>query len=271
MRLTPPGLELEAAASEFYSDLRLVPLLRRLLAHSGGLIDAAAGSVSLVNDPQHRYIKVAEVGASCQLGQSFSLDEGITGQVVARRRPVILDNYSDLRSGHLKPGHPAEKGSAIAIPIWWHGEVIGVNVLFAGAPRRFTGPEVDDLEILTQLAAAGIVRAGAGDPSLSQLIPSRPRARHEPPYLPVEVGRSLSAISGPEPEPAPFTPRERDVLHLLADGAGDKEIAQALVISTKTVEKHVGALLRKTGATSRTAAVMRALARGWLPCTVARA
>jgi hypothetical protein len=37
------------------------------------------------------------------------------------------------------------------------------------------------------------------------------------------------------------------------------------VISPKTVEKHVGALLRKTGTTSRTAAVMRALERGWLP------
>jgi DNA-binding NarL/FixJ family response regulator len=56
-------------------------------------------------------------------------------------------------------------------------------------------------------------------------------------------------------------------LQLLAAGVSDKELAQALVISTKTVEKHVGALLRKTGSTSRTAAVMRALDRGWLART----
>ena len=55
------------------------------------------------------------------------------------------------------------------------------------------------------------------------------------------------------------------MLRLLAIGVTDKELAQALVISPKTVEKHVGALLRKTGSTSRTAAVMRALDRGWLP------
>jgi DNA-binding NarL/FixJ family response regulator len=41
-------------------------------------------------------------------------------------------------------------------------------------------------------------------------------------------------------------------------------VAKALAISPKTVEKHVGALLRKTGTTSRTAAVVRALGRGWL-------
>ena len=57
------------------------------------------------------------------------------------------------------------------------------------------------------------------------------------------------------------------MLRLLAVGVSDKELAQALVISTKTVEKHVGALLRKTGATSRTAAVVRAMEHGWLPRT----
>jgi DNA-binding NarL/FixJ family response regulator len=54
------------------------------------------------------------------------------------------------------------------------------------------------------------------------------------------------------------------VLRLLADGLSDREVAVRLVISPKTVEKHVGAVLRKTGATSRTAAVVRALDRGWL-------
>lgn len=41
-------------------------------------------------------------------------------------------------------------------------------------------------------------------------------------------------------------------------------MAEELLISPKTVEKHVGAVLRKTGTASRTAAVMCALERGWL-------
>jgi DNA-binding NarL/FixJ family response regulator len=49
-----------------------------------------------------------------------------------------------------------------------------------------------------------------------------------------------------------LTAREREVRALLEQGLPDKAIAQRLVISVKTVEKHVGAVLRKTGARSRT-------------------
>jgi hypothetical protein len=51
---------------------------------------------------------------------------------------------------------------------------------------------------------------------------------------------------------------------LLARGLSDRSIAHELLISPKTVEKHVGAVLRKTGTSSRTAAVMCALERNWL-------
>ena len=54
------------------------------------------------------------------------------------------------------------------------------------------------------------------------------------------------------------------MLGLLADGLTDREVAARLVISPKTVEKHVGAALRKTDTPSRTAAVVQALDRGWL-------
>jgi DNA-binding NarL/FixJ family response regulator len=54
------------------------------------------------------------------------------------------------------------------------------------------------------------------------------------------------------------------VLGLVAHGLTDREVAVRLVISPKTVEKHVGAVLRKTDAHSRTAAVVQAMDRGWL-------
>ena len=278
-------LNLDLAATELYADPRLGPLLRQLLAMSSGLVGAAASSVSLVDPTQHTYIKMAEHGASCQLGQSFPLDEGVTGQVYARRRPVLHDSYRDVPHGHLPSTHPARHGAVAAIPIWWRGDVIGANVLFSGDPHRFSTAEVDELEMLTQLAAPGIVRAAAGDPSLTNLIPQRPVSQRVPTDLRQLVpsrqmpprrtrrrcrsagAHALSAASTVALDPTPFTPREQDVLRLLAIGVTDKELAQALVISPKTVEKHVGALLRKTGSTSRTAAVMRALDRGWLPRT----
>jgi predicted ATPase/DNA-binding CsgD family transcriptional regulator/predicted negative regulator of RcsB-dependent stress response len=61
-----------------------------------------------------------------------------------------------------------------------------------------------------------------------------------------------------------LTPRERDVLRLLAEGGTDKEIGAALKLSRRTVSNHVGAILTKLGVESRTAAVSGALRRGLL-------
>jgi signal transduction histidine kinase/DNA-binding NarL/FixJ family response regulator len=58
-----------------------------------------------------------------------------------------------------------------------------------------------------------------------------------------------------------FTEREREVLVHLERGATDREIAAALTISVKTVEKHVGSILRKLGAQNRTQAVSLARER----------
>ena len=57
-----------------------------------------------------------------------------------------------------------------------------------------------------------------------------------------------------------LTPREAEVLDLLADGLDQREIATRLVISPKTVATHIEHILRKTGARSRAQAV--ALAHG---------
>jgi signal transduction histidine kinase/DNA-binding NarL/FixJ family response regulator len=61
-----------------------------------------------------------------------------------------------------------------------------------------------------------------------------------------------------------LTEREREVVHLLERGSPDREIAAALHISIKTVEKHVGSILRKTGSQNRTqvAAMAREYTRG---------
>jgi DNA-binding NarL/FixJ family response regulator len=59
-----------------------------------------------------------------------------------------------------------------------------------------------------------------------------------------------------------LTARERDVLALLADGLGNRDIAQALGISEHTVKFHLGAIFGKLGAATRTEAVRRALRLG---------
>jgi len=72
-------------------------------------------------------------------------------------------------------------------------------------------------------------------------------------------------ISASFDEPAPaedLTPRELEVLQLLAEGLANRAIAQELDISEHTVKFHVNAIMGKLGAQSRTAAVVRATRLG---------
>jgi DNA-binding CsgD family transcriptional regulator len=68
-------------------------------------------------------------------------------------------------------------------------------------------------------------------------------------------------VRAPAPASRPrvqLTPRETDVLRLLAVGLPDREIADALFVSVRTVEGHVARILAKLGVRSRTAAAMLA-------------
>lgn len=68
------------------------------------------------------------------------------------------------------------------------------------------------------------------------------------------------AAMGPEPEPLAalgVTSREHEILRLVALGLSNRDIANRLTVSPRTVEKHVESLLRKTGARSRTQLVSR--------------
>ncbi len=220
----------DQALAEVYGDLRLTPVLRRLLRHTHRLTGSMAASVSLIDAEHGRYLKAAEYGASCRLGHTFPLDEGATGRAFARRRPVVIPDYARLRSGHLSGADPARRGRVVAVPIWWRGDVIAVSVVFAVSPAL----DVDELEAFTQSTAAAIVE-------------SRRRGR--------SPGGSPTA---------PFTPREDEVLGLLRTGCTDREVAACLVISPKTVKKHVAAILRKTATGNRTAAVLTAMDNGWM-------
>jgi DNA-binding NarL/FixJ family response regulator len=69
-------------------------------------------------------------------------------------------------------------------------------------------------------------------------------------------------IDRSEPGLAALSPREEEILRLLADGLTDREIGEALTISTRTVETHVSNILRKLEARNRAEAARKFLERG---------
>jgi DNA-binding CsgD family transcriptional regulator len=107
--------------------------------------------------------------------------------------------------------------------------------------------EVDEPTLREKLvdllgAIPGVRLARAGEAAHAALVPPPP-----------------SVAADPE---ATLTPREREVLELMAEGASNKMIARALGISVHTAKFHVGSVIDKLDATGRTDAVAHAARLG---------
>ncbi len=78
------------------------------------------------------------------------------------------------------------------------------------------------------------------------------------------LATALAPVREPASEALPeaLTPRELEVLRLLAEGLSNKAIARRLEISEHTVKFHTNAIISKLGAQSRTEAVVRATRQG---------
>jgi DNA-binding NarL/FixJ family response regulator len=113
-----------------------------------------------------------------------------------------------------------------------------------GVVRRESGARV--MHAIVRAVSDGLI---AIDPALGEPW------HHEP-----ERPRPTAASARAEA----LTPRESEVLQLLAEGLANKEIASRLGISDHTVKFHVNALMAKLGVQSRTEAVVRAARKGWL-------
>ena len=121
-----------------------------------------------------------------------------------------------------------------------------VDALRAGAAGYLLkgAPRAEIFQAIRTVAAGGSLLAPA--------VASRLLAR-------VRAGAADPAREG---APAPLTPREREVLRLVAAGRLNKEIAAQLGISERTAKFHVGRVMRKLGASNRTEAVTIAAQRG---------
>jgi DNA-binding NarL/FixJ family response regulator len=67
----------------------------------------------------------------------------------------------------------------------------------------------------------------------------------------------------PGHDPDELTPREADVLRLIAEGRSNREIARALYVSEATVKTHVNRIFAKTGSRDRTQAIRYAYTHGY--------
>ncbi len=78
------------------------------------------------------------------------------------------------------------------------------------------------------------------------------------------VMRRLGAPTATPTADSPLTPRELDVLRLIAEGVGNNEIGERLHIGLGTVKAHIRDILEKLSANDRTQAAVNAMRRGYL-------
>lgn len=154
----------------------------------------------------------------------------------------------------------------------------GISVLEELRDRDLTLPVLvlttfDDDELVLRALRAGARGYLLKDVSLDELVGAiRTLATGGTlvqPALTDRLLRGLGAAPVPDdfthlPAPEPLTPRETEVLRLLASGFTNREIAQALFLAEGTVKNHISTVLAKLGVKDRTRAVLRALHLGLL-------
>jgi DNA-binding CsgD family transcriptional regulator len=132
---------------------------------------------------------------------------------------------------------------AVALPLWVDDELL-VSFVLNRRRRDFSDHDREVLEML---------RGGLSALFRHTLALQRARDGTN------QLDRVLGSPPAPSPDPRwRLTAREREVLHWLARGKADRDIAAILEISARTVHKHLQRIYEKLGVENRTAAVVRA-------------
>jgi DNA-binding NarL/FixJ family response regulator len=221
------GTRIRARFPYRLSQEQAVPRLRVLIASSRPLLRAGVARLLSGTDPGLEVVGEAATAAE-------ALD------ACADLRPDVV--LADLGLGHPALLAPDGAGQDIAGLLLGQDRDLAVVGLCEVGDEKLVASAI-------RAGARGCVDTGADGPELARAL--------------IAAGRGQAILSGPAlqrlhrglrddaSEPA-LTDRERQVRGLMEQGLPDKLIAEKLVLSIRTVEKHAGAVLRKTGARNRT-------------------
>ena len=133
----------------------------------------------------------------------------------------------------------------------------------SNAPMEILAP-AGNMEALTAAVYSG---ANAVYLGLKRFSARRTAGNFDADELRQAVTRVLLGETLPAPRPtaiAELTPRQQEILPLLADGLPNKLISRRLGLSEDTVKTHLKALYQELNVHSRTACVAAARQRGWI-------
>jgi len=202
---------------------------------------------------------------------------------LADDHPVVregLRTFLESRDGIEVVGEAGDGESAATAIERLHPDVVLMDLVMPGmggvAAIRRIGERAPGTRVVVLTSFASddqvipAVQAGAAGYLLKDVEPSGLEAAirlvHQGEALldPQVAGRVMEQVAHPAPggDVDSLTPREREVLGLLGRGMSNRELADTLVVSEKTVKTHVSNILMKLGVHDRTQAALLAVREG---------
>jgi len=210
-----------------------------------------AGDEILVPDPGWpNYAMAARIARATPVAYPLRAESGYLPDP-EKIEPLITDRTRILIDpGNLEPA--------------WHGLTdLVLSPADAGRGRPF--PDLVLAAFLRTAAVAGVAGLLLRDADPDEIVAALRAAGQGLTVLDPRAVPFLTTDAAPRTPPdagEPLTPREREILQLIAQGLPNKSIALELGISEHTVKFHVGSILDKLGASSRAEALARAARAG---------
>lgn len=124
----------------------------------------------------------------------------------------------------------------------------------------------DEPALVAQAVEAGAVAFLTKGSSMQEVITATRQVAEGEVLVSAELATSMLSEFRHPPAPArapsPLTPREEEILQLVADGCSTTEVARQLFISAKTVKNHLASIYAKLEASDRTQAVLSGVRMG---------
>jgi DNA-binding NarL/FixJ family response regulator len=177
-------------------------------------------------------------------------DMDVVGAVPDGRRALAL--FEELHPDVLVLDLRMPEVDGVSVAASLHGRDPAANVLVL---TSYCGDE-DIFQALTAGARGYLTKESSGEDLLMAIRTLHAGRRFVPP--------AIAALMSSRRNMPQLTPRERQVLEAVADGASNREVGETLRITERTAGLFVSSILNKLGARSRTEAVSIALRRGLL-------
>jgi LuxR family transcriptional regulator, maltose regulon positive regulatory protein len=244
-----------------------MPVARAKLALANGRVDAAARWT------QQRGLGTDDPPSYPREGEHLVLARVLLAQQAPERALAMLERWSALATAQGRTESSIELKALQAMAHAACGDQDTAlaaleEALALAAPEGYLRVFADEGAPMAALLGTLVT-----SPAKAQAVAAAPLPRaHLDRLVKAFEHQGLTVLPRPRPGGAivpgliePLSPRELEVLRLLATGRPNRAIAEELVVTLDTVKRHVSHLFNKLGVTNRTQAVARARELGLLP------